>query len=384
MRLLELFSGTHSIGKVAKKLDIEVISLDRDLPHLEGSDPNLHIKEDILTWDYKQYPADYFDIVTASPVCAFWSNIRCMWIGRPCKSIQPNGEKVTMKDLENDIDKYGKPMVDKVFEILDYFKPKIWWIENPQTGKMKRYINKIRPNIKYYDVDYCKYGFSYQKRTRFWTNLENLEMKKCKKDCNSIVKEGKRSYHSSTLLASENVRKAKTGKKQKELWGKKDRYRIPEELCKYLLNSSLKQINKINKIKPCSKIKEMSKDKKEITPNDLMKSIAYHYTDTLKGDYTMLSMEPLTQDEKYVYLPLKDYYNKFEKKCKKLDDEFKQTGKRGVLISSGEIHQMVYFSEFQALASFDFTNNCQIRGKDKKLTDKLFSIIGKLPGIIFC
>ena len=67
-------------------------------------------------------------------------------------------------------------MVDKVFEIIDYFKPKYWWIENPQTGKMKEYINDLIPFV---DVHYCQYGISFKKPTRFWTNIEGLKFKKC-------------------------------------------------------------------------------------------------------------------------------------------------------------------------------------------------------------
>tara|TARA_R110000803_G_scaffold172869_1_gene235652 strand:- start:439 stop:654 length:216 start_codon:yes stop_codon:yes gene_type:complete len=50
MRILELFSGTHSVGKVAKELGYEVLSLDMD--------GNADINIDILNWDYKQYPVD--------------------------------------------------------------------------------------------------------------------------------------------------------------------------------------------------------------------------------------------------------------------------------------------------------------------------------------
>ena len=52
--LLELFSGTGSVGKVAKD-NYNVISLDRDM--------EADIKEDIMTWDYKKYPKDYFYII---------------------------------------------------------------------------------------------------------------------------------------------------------------------------------------------------------------------------------------------------------------------------------------------------------------------------------
>ena len=58
MKLLELFSGTGSVGKVAKTLGWEVVSLD-----LKNAD----INEDILEWDYEKYEPNYLDFIWASP-----------------------------------------------------------------------------------------------------------------------------------------------------------------------------------------------------------------------------------------------------------------------------------------------------------------------------
>ena len=191
MRLLELFSGTHSIGVVAKKNNIDVVSLDRDLDaksKLYDYESSHHIKEDIMTWDYTEFNEGDFDIITASPVCLFWSVLRASWIGRKSPAINPNGKIVTMEDLERDIELYGKPMVDKCFEIIEYFKPKYWWIENPKTGKMKRYIESDYPEYNnFYDVDYCKYSdWGYRKPTRIWTNIEGFIPKTCKNDCDNM------------------------------------------------------------------------------------------------------------------------------------------------------------------------------------------------------
>ena len=178
VRVLELFSGTGSIQKVCVERGWDVLSLDRDM--------KADIKEDIMTWDYKKdYKPGDFDIITASPVCLWWSKLRNTWIGRKIKA---HGDKIITKELLlEDIEKYGKPMVDKVREIIDYFKPKYWWIENPQTGKMKEYIT----DLDYYDVDYCKYSnWGYKKRTRFWTNIKGFEPKKCNKDCGMYEKNG--------------------------------------------------------------------------------------------------------------------------------------------------------------------------------------------------
>ena len=257
MKVLELFSGTHSIGKIAHSLGWEVVSLDRDLkgscPFGSGYISDLHIQEDIMTWDYKKdFNKGDFDIITASPVCLWWSRLRQTWIGRKLKGMTRN---LTREDIENDIDKFGKPMVDKVFEILDYFKPQYWWIENPQTGRMKEYIDK-----PFYDIDYCKYSnWGYQKRTRLWTNIQGFKPLLCKKDCENIItiptQEGamhcgyKKLIKGSTRTLHKNPigesNKAKPKKQHKEQLGhqkksgwdgkaKLGRYRIPENLIQEL------------------------------------------------------------------------------------------------------------------------------------------------------
>ena len=91
--------------------------------------------------------------------------------------------------IQNDIDTLGKPMVDKVIEIIEYFKPKYYWIENPFTGGMKDYIKERHPNYyNNYVVDYCKYddNIGYQKRTIFFTNIKGFTPRKCKKDCKNM------------------------------------------------------------------------------------------------------------------------------------------------------------------------------------------------------
>ncbi len=48
MRLLELFSGTGSVGKVAKEMGYDVISVDRDMKATHQCD--------IMVWDYRHTP----------------------------------------------------------------------------------------------------------------------------------------------------------------------------------------------------------------------------------------------------------------------------------------------------------------------------------------
>ena len=64
MNLLELFSGTKSVGTIAKSLGFNVISSD-----LKNAD----INTDILEWDYKLFDRNHFDFIWSSPPCTEYS-----------------------------------------------------------------------------------------------------------------------------------------------------------------------------------------------------------------------------------------------------------------------------------------------------------------------
>jgi site-specific DNA-cytosine methylase len=213
-RVLELFSGTGSVGKVCKQLDWEVVSVDMLLP----ADHQV----DIMEFDYKQYPKDYFDIVWGSPPCTDYSQLKACCFGRKLKDGTIYTKEQNIKD-QNEADK----LVLKTFEIIDYFQPELWFVENPQTGNLKnRDIMKGKP---FYDVDYCMYSnWGYKKRTRIWTN---------KLDWNNLLCDGKGTCGNMIntkhkLNVSKDVHTI--GEKKKKVKGggtnRLDRYRIPEDL----------------------------------------------------------------------------------------------------------------------------------------------------------
>ena len=195
MRVLELFSGTHSVGKIAKELGYEIVSLD-----LKGADINV----DVLKWDYKIYRKDYFDMIWASPPCNTFSHLQ-IW----------RGDK-TREQIQENIDKFGLPILRRTQDIIKYFEPELWFIENPQTGRMKEYMND-----NYYDVDYCMYcDWGYRKRTRIWTNKINFNPKLCNKKCGNMVG----NKHTITL-----------GNSGTDKLNRNHRYRIPPNLIRELI-----------------------------------------------------------------------------------------------------------------------------------------------------
>ena len=212
IKVLELFSGTGSVGKCCNQLGWESISVDMILP----ADHQV----DIMDFDYKQYPKDYFDIVWASPPCTNYSKLQDSWLGRMRK-----GEIYTKEIQEKEMNEDDK-LVLKTFEIIDYFNPEYWFVENPASSKMKdRIFMKDKP---FYLVDYCMYSdWGYRKRTRIWTNKKDWENKLCNKKCGNMVG----SLHKTNLGNADRIKRANNLNVNKyNTTTQQDRYRIPEDL----------------------------------------------------------------------------------------------------------------------------------------------------------
>ena len=143
MKILELFAGTGSVGKVAKELGHEVISLDRDL--------DADIKIDIMQWNYKEFEPNFFNLIWASPPCTEYSIAKTTGIRKIAEA--------------NEI-------VKRTLEIIEFLNPNYFIIENPQTGYLKK--QEFMLNRRFNDIDYCKYGLTYRKRTRLWLSLIHI------------------------------------------------------------------------------------------------------------------------------------------------------------------------------------------------------------------
>jgi site-specific DNA-cytosine methylase len=199
MRLLELFCGTKSVSKAVGDQFSEVISLDIE-PQF-----NPTICANILDWDYKVFPPGYFHTIWASPPCQEFS---CLNNARPEKT--PN---LALADA----------LVQRAIEIIDYFNPERFFIENPQTGTLKD--RPYMEGIPFVDIDYCQFAdWGYRKRTRFWTCV----------DANDTLCDGRCSQ-----TENGRHRNAIGNSTYKEFWAQRggrlaQRYSIPPELIKAL------------------------------------------------------------------------------------------------------------------------------------------------------
>ncbi len=145
MNVLELFSGSGSIGQAFRSKGWEVVSLDLDVK------TDATIYANILTWDFSVYPPGLFDVVWASPCCTQYSCART--------------SAATPRNLV-----LADSLVQRTLEIIDYFQPRVWFIENPATGLLK--TRPFMEGLPWVDLDYCSYSdWGYRKRTRFWTNI---------------------------------------------------------------------------------------------------------------------------------------------------------------------------------------------------------------------
>ena len=153
MKVLELFAGSRSVGKIAEELGMEVFS--SDLIAFEG----IHYPISILDFDVTKVPFKP-DVIWASPPCTGFSvaAIGYHWTGG-------RGAYIPKTDTA----KLGIELVKKTLEIIEHFQPTYWFMENPR-GVLRKLdvVQGLRKN----SVTYCQYGDERMKPTDIWTNSE--------------------------------------------------------------------------------------------------------------------------------------------------------------------------------------------------------------------
>ena len=203
MKILELFSGTGSFSRVAEKRGHQTTTVDWD----DKFKPDECIDVlDIPLNDIDSFFGETFDIIWASPPCTEYSKAKSQG--------------------KRDV-KYANKLVRHTLKIIKKLHPKIWIIENPQTGLLKN--QPLMRNIHFVDVSYCKYGAPYKKQTRLWTNLK-FKGNVCNKDCNFLVGgiKGKRHIGSTgTGGKGQGHKISYSNKSYKQV----EKYVIPKKLC---------------------------------------------------------------------------------------------------------------------------------------------------------
>ena len=210
--IVELFCGTKSFTKEAEKLGHKCFTVDFN----KKFNPDLCI--DVMDLEISMFPLEYQtpDIIWASVPCTQYSHAKRRGVRK--------------------ID-YANKIVLKTLSLIKQFKqlkstPIIWIMENPQTGLLKN--QPFMQGIPYSDASYCKYGYSYRKQTRFWSN-DYFVLQTCNEDCESMV--GKKHKGSAG-----NGRKKYSDKS----YNLTEKYSIPPKLCQDILRQALNTLTKLN------------------------------------------------------------------------------------------------------------------------------------------
>ncbi len=206
MRLLELFSGTQSVSKVAKELGWETLSVDIDPRH----SPDRCV--DILAFDETEYPVDSFQFIWASPPCESYSPARS-------NAKVDRADAMQLSDL----------LVTRTRQIIAYFGCH-WCIENPAASLMwKREVaNGLLESSCV--TSYCSFGMLYRKSTRI-ANSFGLSLPICPGEGQCPAMIGSR--HSEWAQRGTNIKRS--GAAAQRNHSLDELHSIPKDLCLYIL-----------------------------------------------------------------------------------------------------------------------------------------------------
>lgn len=206
MRVLELFAGTRSIGKAFERAGHEVYSIE---------------------WDKNFEDIDWYEDIgkiTAQDIIERFGKPDVIWSSFDCATFsiaaishhrRKNPETGNL-DPVSDYAKFCDKVDQNVLKLIKDLNPTYYWIENPVGGLRKM---TWMQDIPYrYTTTYCQWGEKRMKPTDLFTNYPNAYFPRCKNGdpCHESAPRG-----------------SKTG--TQGLKGSKERSRIPDALCNYIV-----------------------------------------------------------------------------------------------------------------------------------------------------
>ena len=205
-KMLDLFCGTKSMAKAFERAGWETYTVDWS-PQFE---PTLCCDVNTLTVDkIIELCGGIPDFVHMSPDCTSYS-VAAIFHHR--RKNEETGELEAITDYAKFCDKTNSYIIDL---IVNKLKPKFYTIENPRAAMRKMDFVKKLPR---YTTTYCQWGDTRMKPTDIWTNIPNPNFPCCKNgdSCHEKAPRGSRT-------GTQGIK------------GSKDRSRIPDKLCEYIV-----------------------------------------------------------------------------------------------------------------------------------------------------
>ncbi len=137
--IISLFDFTGTWSEPYRRAGYQVVQVD------------LKYGFDVLTWKYKEIPKDRVVGILAAP---------------PCTDIAVSGAQYWPKKDKNGETTKTVKLVRKTLEIVRYFDPKFWAIENP-VGRMNALVPELAKFGPVYFHPY-EYGDAWSKKTGLW------------------------------------------------------------------------------------------------------------------------------------------------------------------------------------------------------------------------
>lgn len=210
INVLELFAGSRCIGREAEKLGMNIFSVD-----WENYD-NIDLVKDIGKMEITDVPF-VPDIVWASPDCTSYSIAA---ISHHRNGTEPKSEYAKKCDSVN------KHFIGLIKQWLTLNPKLVFFIENPR-GMLRKM--PWMQEFKRHTIWYCTYGDNRAKPTDIWTNSITWFPR-------PVCHNGNKNCHHAPA-----PRGSKTGTQGRK--GSFERSKIPEMLCREILESYTKQNN---------------------------------------------------------------------------------------------------------------------------------------------